>query len=151
MIRTGSILRNQVHANLWPAHAWLKSIILVQRSTSKCLSFITSAPSRLISTRDKMERSDIHWSLYPLWTSICTKLFNLLADLVAWIAQNAGVSYLIYYLDDYLTMGPPALHSVPTKCRHTCINMYWIRSTYCNQQTGGPFNISILLRDYFGH
>ena len=26
----------------------------------KCLSFITSAPSRPISTRDEMERSDIH-------------------------------------------------------------------------------------------
>ena len=37
------------------------------------------------------------------------KLFNILADLLAWIAQNAGVTYLIHYLDDYLTMGPPAL------------------------------------------
>ena len=36
------------------------------------------------------------------------KLFNLLVDLPAWIAQNAAVSYLIHYLDDYLTMGPPA-------------------------------------------
>ena len=36
------------------------------------------------------------------------KLFNILTDLLAWVAQNAGVSYLIHYLDDYLTMGPPA-------------------------------------------
>ena len=35
------------------------------------------------------------------------KLFNVLADLLAWIMENSGVSYLIHYLDDYLTMGPP--------------------------------------------
>ena len=46
--------------------------------------------------------------LQPLWTPICTKLFNLLADILAWIAQNAGASYLIHYLDNYLTMGLPA-------------------------------------------
>ena len=32
------------------------------------------------------------------------KLFDILADLVL-IAQNTGVTYLIHYLDDYLTMG----------------------------------------------
>ena len=36
------------------------------------------------------------------------KLFNILVDLLAYIAQNAGVSYLIHYLDYYLTMGLPA-------------------------------------------
>ena len=44
----------------------------------------------------------------PFGLQSAPKLFNILADLLAWIAQNAGVSYLIHYLDDYLTMGPPA-------------------------------------------
>ena len=44
----------------------------------------------------------------PFGLRSAPKLFNILADLLAWIAQNAGVSYLIHYLDDYLTMGPPA-------------------------------------------
>ena len=35
------------------------------------------------------------------------KLFNILADLLAEIAQNADVFYLIHYLDDFLMMGPP--------------------------------------------
>ena len=35
------------------------------------------------------------------------KLFNVLADLLQWILLNQGVSFLIQYLDDYLTMGPP--------------------------------------------
>ena len=44
----------------------------------------------------------------PFGLRSAPKLFNILADLLSWIAQNAGVSYLIHYLDDYLTMGPPA-------------------------------------------
>ena len=36
------------------------------------------------------------------------KLFNILADLLPWIAQQCNVSYLIHYLDDFLTIGPSA-------------------------------------------
>ena len=43
----------------------------------------------------------------PFGLRSAPKLFNILADLLAWIMENAGVSYLIHYLDDYLTMGPP--------------------------------------------
>jgi len=43
----------------------------------------------------------------PFGLRSAPKLFNILADLLSWIAQNAGVPYLIHYLDDYLTMGPP--------------------------------------------
>ena len=43
----------------------------------------------------------------PLGLRSAPKLFNILVDLFLWIAQNARVSYLIHYLDDYLTMGPP--------------------------------------------
>ena len=50
----------------------------------------------------------------PFGLRSAPKLFNILADLLAWIAQHAGVSYLIHYLDDYLTMGPPA----STVCQH---------------------------------
>jgi len=41
-------------------------------------------------------------------TSETPKLFNILADLLSWIVQKGGVSYVLYYLDDFLTMGPPA-------------------------------------------
>ena len=36
------------------------------------------------------------------------RLFNLLAELLSWIVQSKGVSFSIHYLDDFLTMGPPA-------------------------------------------
>ena len=45
----------------------------------------------------------------PFGLRSAPKLFNILADLLAWIMENAGVSYLTHYLDDYLTMGPPRL------------------------------------------
>ena len=35
------------------------------------------------------------------------KLFNILADLLAWILEQQGVSYLLHYLDDFLTIGRP--------------------------------------------
>ena len=43
----------------------------------------------------------------PFGLCSAPKLFNILVDLLAWIMEDAGVSYLIHYLDDYLTMGPP--------------------------------------------
>ena len=117
----------------------------------KDLSFITSAPNRPISTRDDMERSDIHWSLYSLWTLICTQTilpscWSSSMDCSEWRC------FLPYSLFGWLpNNGTTCLHSVPTQRRHTCILMCWIRGTYCNWQTGGPFNITILLRHYFGH
>jgi len=60
-------------------------------------------------------RNDIYIDhCIPLGLRSAPKLFNILADLLAWIAQNAGISYLIHYLDDYLTMGPPS----STVCQH---------------------------------
>jgi len=41
----------------------------------------------------------------PFGLQSAPKLFNILANLLAWIMENTGVSYLIHYLDDYLTMG----------------------------------------------
>jgi len=49
----------------------------------------------------------------PFGLCSAPKLFNILANLLAWISQTVGVSYLIHYLDDYLTTGPP--HS--TSCQ----------------------------------
>ena len=43
----------------------------------------------------------------PFGLQSAPKLFNILADLLSWATQEAGVSYLIHYLDDYLTIGPP--------------------------------------------
>ena len=49
----------------------------------------------------------IHQSLHPLSLRSVTNLFNIIADILAWIMKNVAASYLIHYLDDYLTMGPP--------------------------------------------
>ena len=36
------------------------------------------------------------------------KLFNILADLLAWILQQQGVAPLLHYLDDFFFIGPPS-------------------------------------------
>ncbi len=43
----------------------------------------------------------------PFGLRSAPKLFNIMADLLAWILKHQGVSYLIHYLDDYLTAGAP--------------------------------------------
>ena len=43
----------------------------------------------------------------PFGLRSAPKLFNVLADLLEWILLNQGVTFLMHYLDDFLTMGEP--------------------------------------------
>ncbi len=43
----------------------------------------------------------------PFGLRSAPKLINIMADLLAWILRDQGVSYMIHYLDDYLTAGAP--------------------------------------------
>ena len=45
----------------------------------------------------------------PFGLRSAPKLFNILADLLSWIARQRGVSLSMHYLDDFLTMGPPGV------------------------------------------
>ena len=44
----------------------------------------------------------------PFGLRSAPKLFNILSEFLAWIAKESNVSFLIHYLDDFLTMGPPS-------------------------------------------
>ena len=44
----------------------------------------------------------------PFGLRSAPKLFNILADLLEWMTSQRGVSVCLHYLDDFLTMGPPA-------------------------------------------
>ena len=50
----------------------------------------------------------------PFGLRSAPKLFNIMADLLAWILEQQGVSTLMHYLDDFLTMGHP--HT--PECQH---------------------------------
>ena len=43
----------------------------------------------------------------PFGLRSAPKLFNILADLLEWILLNQGVTFVLHYLDDFLTMGQP--------------------------------------------
>ena len=47
--------------------------------------------------------------------SSAPKLFNILADLLQWIAQTEGITHIIHYLDDFLLLGPPK----SVMCQHS--------------------------------
>ena len=49
----------------------------------------------------------------PLGLRSAPKLFNLLADMLAWIAGQNGVSFLLHYLDDFLIIGPLSSPTCP--------------------------------------
>ena len=43
----------------------------------------------------------------PFGLRSAPKLFNAVADFIAWILINRGVKYLLHYLDDFLLLGTP--------------------------------------------
>jgi len=43
----------------------------------------------------------------PFGLRSAPKLFNILADLLSWILEHKGVSPVMHYLDDFLTLGSP--------------------------------------------
>jgi len=46
-------------------------------------------------------------SCLPFGLRSAPKLFNILADLVSWIATHKGISCILHYLNDFLLVGPP--------------------------------------------
>ena len=71
----------------------------------------------------------------PFGLQSAPKLFNILAELLAWIVQRNGVTFSIHYLDDFLTMGPP--HST------TCSQNLCIFTEVC-ARLGVPFALEKL-------
>ena len=45
----------------------------------------------------------------PFGLRSAPKLFNILADLLEWIAKTCNVTFLVHHLDDFLTIGPQVL------------------------------------------
>ena len=59
----------------------------------------------------------------PFGLHSAPKLFNVAADLLQWISEHNGVTPLLHYVDDFLTLGPPQLdicnHNLAT-LKHLC-------------------------------
>jgi len=56
----------------------------------------------------------------PFGLHSAPKLFNVLADLLTWILQQKGVSPVIHYLNDFLTMGPALSDKCQKTIQHIC-------------------------------
>ena len=62
----------------------------------------------------------------PFGLRSAPKLFNILADLLSWILERNGISPLIHYLDDFLTMGQvdsAACHNHLTTIKEVCLDL----------------------------
>ena len=54
----------------------------------------------------------------PFGLRSAPKLFNILADFLAWILQHQEVSPIFHYLDDYLIISPPASNTCLQHLNH---------------------------------
>ena len=124
-------------------HYWIEPDVTIDL-TARCQSFVSIVAVMLGMQWNKGVCID---TCLPFSLCLAPKLFNILADLLVWIANQHNVSFLIHYLDDFLTMGPP---SSPT-CQHNLDTLVQI----CNylgvplalEKVEGP-SISL---PFFGH
>ena len=74
---------------------------------------------------------------FGLWSA--SKLFNTLADLLARIAEQQGVSLSLHYLDDFFTMGPAS----STPCQENLAPRSMLRTRYssCSREGWGTLNL----------
>ena len=94
----------------------------------------------------------MHWNkqLYidtclPFGLGSASKLFNILADLLAWILDQQGVSPILHYLDNFLIMG----HS--TTCHDNFVDLPESRHSTGTGETRRPGSFSYLLGNRNGH
>ena len=73
-----------------------------------CLILVHPADRHLLGMKWR-EHTFIDTCL-PFDLRSATKLFNVLADLPAGVLTRLGVTFVLHYLDDFLTLGSPAFN-----------------------------------------
>ena len=72
------------------------------------------------------------WSYLSVSGQLLNYIFTCIAELVEWVAkQNYDVTFLMYYLDDFHTLGPPG----SSVCQHNLD-----RSIDCFSKLGIPLH-----------
>ena len=73
----------------------------------------------------------------PFRLRLVPKLFNLLADLLAWILKHKGVKTL-HYLDDFLLVGPPATNQCDKNLEEVKATCQWLGIPLAIEKVAGP-------------
>ena len=73
----------------------------------KCFTLTASSSCQLPPAHDKTEKVTIYWYLSPFEFHFAPKLCNVLADLLSWILGIQGVSPIMHYLHNFITLAPP--------------------------------------------
>ena len=76
---------------------------------------------------------------FGLWSA--PKLFNILADLLAWIVQQHGVIPLLHYLDDFLFIGPPSSNTCLQHLNTVKQAWHTLGVPLALQKVGGPTTV----------
>ena len=59
-------------------------------------------------------------TVLPFGLRSAPKIFSALADALEWILLNRGVSFVIHYLDDFLTVGSPMIEQCKKNLELIC-------------------------------
>ena len=54
-----------------------------------------------------MGRKNFFDTRLPFGLRSAPKIFTAVADALQWVFQKQGVTWVVHYLDDYITIGPP--------------------------------------------
>ena len=86
----------------------------------------------------------------PFGLKSAPKFFNILADLLEWIARAEGVYHIFHYLDDFLILGPHVLRMLAGFGYHYQ-NMPKPQSSLGTLESGGAIHYSPFSRHRAGH
>ena len=80
----------------------------------------------------------------PFGLRSAPKLFNLLADLLAWVLEQKGVETL-HYLDDFLLVGPPASNQCEKNLEEVKSTCEWLGIPLAIEKVAGPTTVLTFL------
>ena len=74
----------------------------------------------------------------PFWLRSANKIFNAIADTLAWSLNSQGVRYLLHYLDDFLLLGTPHTHEAQDSLTTALHLLDRLGVPVANHKTEGP-------------
>ena len=81
----------------------------------------------------------------PFGLRSAPKIFNAIADFLAWVLHRNGVPYIVHYLDDFLTMAPPESALASSMRPRVETTLDYVGAPIAHHKTEGPSSVLTFL------
>jgi len=81
----------------------------------------------------------------PIWLVFCPKIFNAVADFIAWVLHQHGIAHQLHYLDDFLFLGALYSNEAATALETVLRVLRMLRIPVAVHKTEGPATSLIFL------